>query len=97
MASLTQREEKHFVLLTIALVILFAVGWYGVRVGMALYEFDDTFNVNLARDAKTSEHLGEVVSMVKDPQSGKAVSYRIRLNGGSIIERRADSVVVFNP
>ena len=97
MTRLTQREEKHFVLVTIALAILFAVGWYGVSVGMALYEFNDTFNVNLASDAKTGEYLGEVISEVKDPQSGKAVSYRISLNGGQIIERRADSVVVFNP
>ena len=64
---------------------------------MALYEFNDTFNVDLARDAQTSEYLGEVVSEVKDPQSGQAVSYRIRLNGGGVIERRADSLVVFNP
>ena len=97
MANLTQREEKRFVLVTIVLAILFAAGWYGVRVGVALYEFNDTFNVNLARDARTSEYVGEVVSEVKDPRSGKAVSYQIRLSGGGIIERRADSVVVFNP
>ena len=97
MASPTQREEKQFVLVTIASALLLAVGWYGVGVGMALYEFNDTFNVNLASDAKTREYLGEVVSEVKDPQTWKAVSYRIRLNGGGIIERQADSVVVFNP
>lgn len=97
MAGLTQLEERRFVLVTIALAILFAAGCYGVRVGMALYEFNDTFGVNLARDARTSDYLGEVVSEVKDPQSGEAVSYRIRLDSGGVIERRADSVVVFKP
>jgi hypothetical protein len=94
---LTQYIKKHFLLVTIALAVLCVLGWYGVRVGIGLSEFNDTFNVNLARDANTSEYLGEVVSEVKDSRTGKAVSYRIRLNGGRVIERQADSVVVFNP
>jgi hypothetical protein len=96
-SSFTQFIKKHLLLVTMALAILLVLGWYGVRVGIGLYVINDTFNVNLARDAKTREYLGEVVSEIKDPQTGKAVSYRIRLNSGGVIERQADSVVIFSP
>jgi hypothetical protein len=95
--SLTRYIKKHFLLVTIVLAVLLVLGWYGVRVGIALYEFDDTFNVTLARDAKTDQYLGEVVSELKDPRKGKVTGYRIRLNNGDTIERPADSVIVFNP
>jgi hypothetical protein len=97
MSNLTQYLKKHFLLVTFLSAILLVPVWYGVKVGIALYEVNDTFNVNLAEDAKTREYLGEVISEVKDPRSGKVVSYRIRQNSGGVIERRADSVRVFNP
>ena len=97
MSNLTQYLKKHFLLVTFLSAILLVLVWYGVKIGIVLYVVNDTFNVNLAEDTKTREYLGEVVSEVKDPQAGKAVSYRIRLNSGGIIERRAASVVVFNP
>jgi hypothetical protein len=97
MSNLTQYLKKHFLLVTAASAILLVLVWYGMKVGSALYEVNDTFNVSLAEDAKTREYLGEVVSEVRDPQTGKVVSYRIRLNSGGVIERRADSVRVFNP
>jgi hypothetical protein len=96
-SSLTQYLKKHFLLVTFLSAILFVLVWYGVKVGMALYVVNDTFNVNLAEDAKTREYLGEVVSEVKDPQTGKVMSYRIRPSSGGIIVRRSDSVIVFNP
>jgi hypothetical protein len=97
MSNLTQYLKKHFLLTTFLSAILLVLAWYGVKVGIAFYELNDTFNVNLAEDAKTREYLGEVVSEVKDPQTGKVINYRIRLNSGGVIERRADSVRVFNP
>ena len=97
MPSLTRYIKKHFLLVTIALAVLLALGWYGVRVGIGLYEFNDTFNVTLARDAKTDKYLGEVVSELKDPRTGEVTGYRIQLNNGDTVERPADSVIVFNP
>jgi hypothetical protein len=97
MSNLTQYLKKHSLLVTSLSAILLVLVWYGVKVGVTLYAVDDTFNVNLAEDAGTREYLGEVVSEVKDPRNGKVVSYRIRRNGGGVIERRADSVRVFNP
>lgn len=94
MSTLTPYLKKHFLLVIVAAVILLMLGWYSVR---ALHEFNDTFNVSLAEDARTREYLGEVVSEVKDAQTGKVMGYRIRRNDGGVIERRADSVRVFNP
>jgi hypothetical protein len=92
-----QYLRKRFLSVTFLSAVLPLLVWCGVKVGIALYEVDDTFNVNLAEEAETREYRGEVVSEVKDPRSGKAVSYRIRLKSGGAIERQADSVVVFNP
>lgn len=89
--------KEHFLLVTIALAVLCVLVWYGVGFGIGLSEFNKTFNVNLASDAKTNEYLGEVVSEVRDSGTGKVVGYRIRLNGGRVAERKADSVVVFKP
>lgn len=97
MSDLTRYVKKHFLLVTTASAILLLLGWYGVRLGKDLSEFNHTFNVVLAGDAKTGEYLGEVVSEVKDPATGKVISYRILPSSGSVIERRADSVVTYNP
>ena len=94
MSTLKQYLKKHFLLVIVASAILLMLGWYSVG---ALREFNDTFNVSLAEDARTREYLGEVVSEVKDAQTGKVVGYRIRRNGGGVIQRSADSVRVFNP
>jgi hypothetical protein len=101
MSNLTRYLKGHFLWVTFLSAILLVFVWYAVGVSIALYEindtFNDTFNVNLAEDAKTREYLGEVVSEVKDPQTGKVVGYRIRQNGGGVIERRAEGVRVFKP
>ena len=97
MTNFTRYLKRHFLMVTFVSALLLVLCWYGARFGIGLYVVNDTFNVNLANDAKTQEYLGEVVSEVRDPQTGKVVSYRIRPSGGGIIERRADSVKVFNP
>lgn len=97
MSNLTLYLKKHFLLVTFLSAILLVLVWYGVGIGIAMYEINDTFNVNLAEDAETREYLGEVVSDVKDPQTGKVVGYRIQQNSGGVIERRAESVRVFKP
>jgi hypothetical protein len=96
-STFTQYLKKHFLLVTFLSAILLVLVWYGVKVGVALHVVNETFNVNLAEDAKTREYLGEVVSEVKDPQTDKVVGYRIRQNSGGVIERRAESVRVFEP
>lgn len=93
MSSLTCFIRRHLLLVTVACAVLLAIGWFSA----ALYEINDTFNVTLARDVKTNEYLGEVVSENKDSQTGKVISYQIKRNGGSIIERYSGSVIVFNP
>lgn len=97
MSNLTQYLSKHLGLATFLSAMLLVLVWYGVNVGIGLYEFNDTFNVNLARDALTGEYLGEVVSELKDPRTKKVTGYRIKPNSGGTIERPADSVIVFNP
>jgi hypothetical protein len=93
--------RKHFLLTSLILAAALIVGWYGIKASLALYEVNkvvnDTFNVSLARDAKTEKYLGEVVAERKDEKTGKVVGYRIKLNDGSVIERSADSIVVFQP
>lgn len=97
MSTPTRYLRKHFLLATFVSAILLVAGWYGVRVGIGLYEFNDTFNVSLAEDAQTDKYLGEVISDVRDSQTGEVVIYRIRLNSGDVIERCAESVRVFKP
>ena len=93
--------RKHFLLTVLVLAVALIVSWYGVRAALDLYAtnkiVNDTFSVFLAKDAKTEKYLGEVVAERKDDTTGKVVGYRIKLNGGSVIERSADSVVVFQP
>ena len=95
--NFTRYLKRHFLTVTFVSALLLVLCWYGVRFCIGLYVFNDTFNVTLASDAKTQEYLGEVVSEVRDPQTGKVVSYRIRPSGGGIIDRQADSVIVFKP
>ena len=97
MSSLTRYVREHFLLVTAALAILLVLGWYGMGLGIAMHVIHETFDVNLARDAKTDEYLGEVVSELKDPETRRVTGYRIRLNSGDVIERPATSVIVFNP
>ena len=97
MSNLSRFLKQHFLLVALALAILLVIGWYGVRVGIALYEINETFNVTLAEDVRTREYLGEVISENRDPQTKKVVSYRIRRNDGSVIERSAESVRAFEP
>jgi hypothetical protein len=97
MSNLTRFIRRHFLLATFACAVLLAVGWFGIRAGIALYEVNETFNITLARDVKTDAYLGEVLSENKNSQTGKVERYRIKRNDGSIIERSADSVLVFKP
>jgi hypothetical protein len=97
MPDLTRFIRQHFLLAAFACAVVLAVGWFGIRAGVALSEIDDTFNVTLVRDVKTDAYLGEVLSEDRDSQTGKTVSYRIKRNGGSIIEKSVDSVIVFKP
>ncbi|HST51994.1 MAG TPA: hypothetical protein VLJ61_08290 [Pyrinomonadaceae bacterium] len=81
----------------IACAVLISASWFGIKASIALYEFNDALNVSLARDTKTNAYLGEVLSESRDPQSEKVQSYRIKRNDGSIVERSADTVIVFKP
>jgi hypothetical protein len=97
MHNLTRFIRQHFLLAAFACAVLLAAGRLGIRVGAALYEINDTFNVTLVRDVKSGAYLGEVLSENRDSQTGKVVSYRIRRNDGTTIEKSADSVIVFKP
>ena len=97
MSKLSQYLKKHFLLVASLSAILLVLVWHGMKVSIVLYVVNETFNASLAEDAKTREYLGEVISEVRDPRSGKVVGYRIWQDSGGVIERRADGVRVFNP
>jgi hypothetical protein len=63
MAGLKKPMKEMLVWLGVSVVIL--IGCFVIFVGVALYQVNETFNVNLAKDAKTEEYLGEVVASVK--------------------------------
>lgn len=95
MAEIKSPVKELLVWLSISAVIL--IGCFVIFVGVALYQVNETFNVNLAKDAKTEEYLGEIVAERKDAKTGKAVSYQIRRSDGRMIERGSESVRVFKP
>ena len=97
MPTLKEIIRKHFVLFALIFSIALAAMWYGVKLITTKHIVDETFNVNLARDAKTDRYVGEVISERKDPITKKVTSYQIKLNDGSIIERSSESVIVFQP
>jgi hypothetical protein len=76
--------RKHLwpTVLVLAVTLAIGIGGYEVKRFM-----DDTFNVSLARDAKTDEYLGEVVSEQTDKNTGRVVAYRIERNNGNVIAR----------
>ncbi|HEY0079195.1 MAG TPA: hypothetical protein VGB73_11160 [Pyrinomonadaceae bacterium] len=97
MFSITSFAKKHFLIVALFLVLILVGGWIIMRLGSALYVVNETFNVTLANDAETGAYLGEVVGELRDQKSKKVVSYRIKRNDGSVLERRSESVVTFKP
>jgi len=89
--------KRHFLVVTLVIAAALTIGWYGFRLGTAFYIVNETFNVSLARDAKTGEYLGEVISQARDNRNDKVVSYKIKRNDGSIIERPVSEVIIFEP
>lgn len=97
MSSLARYIKQHFLLVILTLAILLVLGWYGIKAVRTAREVNDTFNVNLARDAKTDKYIGKVASELYNLQTRKVIGYKIQLNSGDIIERTADSVIIFKP
>lgn len=93
----TRFIRQHLLPAAFVCAVLPAAVWFGIGAGVALYEINDTFNVTLVRDVKTDAYFGEVLSENRDSQTGKVVSYRIKRNDGTVIEKSADSVIVFKP
>lgn len=56
--------------------------------------FGDPF---LAHDAKTGEYLGVVVSECRDWATKKPISYKVRLQNGSEVERAPSSITINSP
>jgi hypothetical protein len=94
MPNVVHFVRKHLWLTVLVLVVTSAIGIGGYE---AKRFMDDTFNVSLARDAKTDEYPGEVVSEQTDKNTGRVITYRIKRNNGNIIERTSESVIIFKP
>jgi hypothetical protein len=97
MLRFTHYIKQHPLRTAIAFTLLVAVGMLGLRLAAAWHVVNETFNVTLAKDAKSDEYLGEIVSENRDPRTGKVVSYSIRRKDGGLTERSADSVKAFMP
>jgi hypothetical protein len=97
MPTLKENIRKHFLLFALFLSIALLIIWYGVKLISIKKSVNETFNVSLARDTRTDEYLGEVISERKDPVNNKVTSYQIKRNDGNIIERSPESVTVFRP
>jgi len=54
----------------------------------------ETRTLAVARDAATGERLGLVVGQLKEPQSGRIKSYKIKSEEGALIEKTVEAVVV---
>jgi hypothetical protein len=93
----TKFLSKHFLLVLLTLAAILVISWYGVWFGKGIYEFNETFNVPLAEDAQTKEYLGEIINVRRDDRTGEVISYQIRRNDKSIIERTPDSIIVIKP
>ncbi len=95
MAGVNKPLKELLVWLGISAAIL--IGCFVIFAGVVVYQVNETFNVNLAKDAKTEEYLGEIVAERRDAQTDKVVSYQIRRNDGKMIERESESIRVFKP
>jgi|ERR1041384_6494536 hypothetical protein len=60
-------------------------------------DFDHTFEPFLAHDVKTGEYLGVVITECREWETKKPISYKIRLQSGTIIERPAGSITIDSP
>lgn len=97
MSKILNFIKKHFLFSIVILALFFAGLWYCIGISSALHIVNNTFNVSLARDSKTGQYIGEVITEIKD-ESGRSVKgYRIKRNDGSVIEKQVGEVVIFNP
>jgi hypothetical protein len=60
-------------------------------------DFDHTFEPFLAHDVKTHEYVGVVLSECRDWETKKPISYRVRLQNGTIVEKAAGSITIDSP
>lgn len=96
MPKFTSFVRDHFLVVCLLLALALGVGWFVVRLGEALHIANETFNVSLANDAETGKYLGEVVEKIRDERTGKVI-YQIKRSDGSVLERRSETVVLFEP